>query len=210
MTIYSASNVMAVNLSDAHGGCGSPHARPVRNGAPDKLWKLDCVMCENHLRTDPLWSTTVSEIPETHDEHSDREDYEKRGANDIQTMMALALTRMTGGEIPESVTRMIDGSKLHIPSQVKVLCPPYGHANPPGMKFCGECGTSMREAAPAVEALTAREPAPASRPPDAASRPLADLHPQKLRKMCREKGLDDSGTRPEMLARLEAAERVAA
>ena len=116
-------------------------------------------------------------------------------------MMALALTRMTGGEVPDTVARMIDGSKLHIPSQVKVLCPPYGHANPPGMKFCGECAAPMREAAPAVEA-----PAP----PDAPSRDLADLHPQKLRKMCREKGLDDSGTRPEMLARLAEAERVAA
>ena len=68
-------------------------------------------------------------------------------------MMALALTRMTGGEVPDTVARMIDGSKLHIPSQVKVLCPPHGHANPPGMKFCGECAAPMRDAAPAVEAL---------------------------------------------------------
>ena len=198
MTVYSASTIMAVNLSGAHGGCGSLHTRPVRDGAPDKIWKLDCVMCENHLRTDPLWSTTVAEIPETYDEMIEREDYQKRGANDIQTMMALALTRMTGGEVPDTVARMIDGSKLHIPSQVKVLCPPHGHANPPGMKFCGECGGPMRDAVPAGS-LPPGEPAP----------DLASLHPQKLRKMCREKGLDDSGTRPEMLARLKAADKVA-
>ena len=96
MTVYSASNIMAVNLSDAHGGCGSPHARPVRNGAPDKLWKLDCVMCENHLRTDPLWSTTVSEIPETYDEKSTREDWEKRGAQDRDAIMPLLLAKLAG------------------------------------------------------------------------------------------------------------------
>ena len=202
MTVYSRSDVAAISISQAHGGCGQSHSRPVVQGAPAKLWALTCVQCEDHLREDPLWSGTVADIPETRDEESEREDYEKRGANDIQTMMALALTRMTGGEVPDTVARMIDGSKLHIPSQVKVLCPPYGHANPPGMKFCGECAAPMREAAPAVEA--------APSPPDAPGRDLADLHPQKLRKMCREKGLDDSGTRPEMLARLAADRKVAA
>ena len=202
MTVYSRSDVAAISISLEHGGCGVSHARPVVQGAPAKLWALTCVQCEDFLRTDPLWSSTVSEIPETHDEMSEREDYEKRGANDIQTMMALALTRLTGGEVPDTVAKMIDGSQLHIPSQVKVLCPPYGHANPPGMKFCGECAAPMHEAAPAVEAPREPEPVPAPG--------LAALHPQKLRKMCRNLGLDDSGTRPEMLARLEAASKVAA
>ncbi len=164
-----------------------------------KLWALTCVQCEAFLANDPLWAGTVADIPETHDELSEREDYEKRGANDIQTMMALALTRMTGGEVPDTVARMIDGSKLHLPAQVKVLCPAHGHANPPGMKFCGECAAPMRDAAPA-----------GSLPPAPPAPDLADLHPQKLRKMCREKGLDDSGTRPEMLARLAEAGKVAA
>ena len=199
MTVYSRSDVAAISISQAHGGCGVSHSRPVVQGAPAKLWALTCVQCEDHLRNDPLWSGTVADIPEPRDAESAREDYEKRGANDIQTMMALALTRMTGGEVPDTVARMIDGSKLHLPAQVKVLCPPHGHANPPGVKFCGECAAPMRDAAPAG----ALPPAPPT--PD-----LADLHPQKLRKMCREKGLDDSGTRPEMLARLEEAGKVAA
>ena len=206
MTMYARSDLSATTVSIAHGGCGQPHRRPAPDGNPAKLWTLTCVQCEDFLRADPLWSSTVSEIPETHDEMSEREDYEKRGANDIQTMMALALTRLTGGEVPDTVARMIDGSKLHIPSEVKVLCPPYGHANPPGMKFCGECTAPMREAAPATEALPAAKPEPGDVPPPG----LAALHPQKLRKMCREKGLDDSGTRPEMLARLTAASKVAA
>ncbi len=198
MTRYSRSDVAALTISQAHGGCGQTHSRPVVNGAPAKIFALTCVQCEAFLADDPLWSGTVAEIPETHDEQSEREDYERRGANDIQTMMALALTRMTGGEVPDTVARMIDGSKLHIPSQVKVLCPPYGHANPPGMKFCGECAAPMRDAAPAW-----------SIPPAGPAPDLADLHPQKLRKMCREHGLDDSGTRPEMIARL-ADRKVAA
>jgi SAP domain len=196
MTVYSRSDIAAISISQAHGGCGVSHSRPVVQGAPAKLWALTCVQCEDFLRNDPLWSSTVSEIPETHDELAEREDYEKRGANDIQTMMALALTRMTGGEVPETVMRMIDGSKLHIPSAVKVLCPPYGHANPPGMKFCGECAAPMHEAVPADETGEGQD--------------LADLHPQTLRKMCRARDLDDSGTRPEMVARLQEAGQVAA
>ena len=205
MTVYARSDLSATTISVAHGGCGLPHHRPAPDGNPVKLWALTCVQCEDFLRNDPLWSSTVSEIPETHDEMAEREDYEKRGANDIQTMMALALTKLTGGEVPDTITRMIDGSKAHIPSQVKVLCPPYGHANPPGMKFCGECGTPMHDAAPALPP----RPSPPTIPP-APAPDLADLHPQKLRKMCRERNLDDSGTRPEMIARLEAAEKVAA
>lgn len=209
MTMYARSDLSATNLSAAHGGCGQIHTRPAPGGEPVKLWALTCPTCENHLRADPLWSSTVADIPETRDEESEREDYEKRGANDIQTMMALALTRMTGGEVPDTVARMIDGSKLHLPAQVKVLCPPHGHANQPGAKFCAECAAPMRDATPAAS-LPAGEPEgreapPAPRAPDAPDRDLASLHPQKLRKMCREKGLDDSGTRPEMLARLQVA-----
>ena len=206
MTLYARSDVDLINVPVGAGGCGAAHQREVTHGARAKLFVLTCVGCESFARANlsDLWSSSVAEIPETHDEKSEREDYEKRGANDINTMMALALTRLTGGDVPDTVARMIDGSQLHIPSQVKVLCPAYGHANPPGMKFCGECAAPMHEAAPAAEAL------PAGEPEDGPAPGLANLHPQKLRKLCREKGLDDSGTRPEMLARLEAAERVAA
>ena len=212
MTLYARSDIDLINVPVGSGGCGAPHLREVTHGARAKLFVLNCPGCENFARSNlsDLWSGSVAEIPETHDEQSEREDYEKRGANDIQTMMALALTRMTGGEVPDTVARMIDGSKLHIPSQVKVLCPPYGHANPPGMKFCGECAAPMHAGVPAMEMHEGVSAVKVPPLPDAPNRDLADLHPQKLRKMCREKGLDDSGTRPEMLARLAAAEQVAA
>ena len=199
MTLYARSDLACENLAAAHGGAVRSIADRTRAERTGEALGADLCPCARTIcAVGSLWSTTVAEIPETHDEQSEREDYEKRGANDIQTMMALALTRMTGGEVPDTVARMIDGSKLHLPAQVKVLCPPHGHANPPGVKFCGECAAPMRDAAPA-----------GSLPPAPPAPDLADLHPQKLRKMCREKGLDDSGTRPEMIARLEVDRKVA-
>ena len=133
----------------AHGGCGEPHQPTRDQGAPAKIWALTCGQCEPSAREIRCGRTTVAEIPETHDEQAEREDYERRGANDIQTMMALGPDPHDRRRGSRTVARMIDGSKPHIPSQVKVLCPPYGHANPPGMKFCGECAAPMRDAAPA-------------------------------------------------------------
>ena len=39
---------------------------------------------------------------------------------------------------------------------------------------------------------------------------LGRLHPQTLRKMCRERGLPDKGNKEQLAGRLQAAERVAA
>lgn len=213
MTIYARSDLAFVSISQAHGGCGQPHRRPVERGAPAKLWALTCGGgCEDHLRGDPLWSTTISEIPETHDEKNVREDWEKRGAQDRDAIMPVLLAKLAGvdvSQLPESLTRAISGASLHIPG---VLECPKGHAQPSGQDFCGKCGAPMHERAATgvLPVAEVREPAAEVRIPDAPKRELADLHPQKLRKMCRERGLSDSGTRPEMIARLEAAKRVAA
>ena len=174
------------------------HSRPVRNGSPIYPWKFDCVPCEPELNTD-LWSATVAEIPETYDEKAEREDWDKRGAQDRDAIMPLLLAKLAGvdpAQLPESLTRAISGTNLHIPGVMEC---PKGHAQPSGQDFCGKCGTPMRDAVPA-----------GSLPPAGPAQDLASLHPQKLRKMCRENGLDDSGTRPEMLARLADAGKVAA
>jgi hypothetical protein len=82
----------------------------------------------------------VPEIPETPDEQRIREDYEKRGAKDRDFMQALALGKIAGVDIPDSLTRVLSGTPLHIPGSL--LCQ-VGHENPVGQKFCGECGGSM-------------------------------------------------------------------
>lgn len=212
MSLYARSDLSATNLSAAHGGCGQKHIRPAPGGNPVNIWKLDCVACEGHFRTDPLWSSTVSEIPETHDQVADREDWQKRGAQDRDAIMPVLLAKLAGvdpAQLPESLTRAISGTNLHIPGVMEC---PKGHAQPSGQAFCGKCGTPMHEAAPAVEAPPPlRAPIPAAAEPEDGPAPsLANLHPQKLRKMCRENGLNDTGTRPEMIARLEAAGKVAA
>jgi hypothetical protein len=49
MTLYARGDLMAVSVPETSGGCGTVHSRPVRDGAPDKLWALDCTACEHFL-----------------------------------------------------------------------------------------------------------------------------------------------------------------
>jgi hypothetical protein len=225
MTLYAASDRVAVSVSpDGEGGCGTTHRRPFTNGAPEKLWALDCPPCENHLRHDPGWSTTLSEIPETHDEKKSREDYEKRGAKDVNTMLALALARMTGGDIPDTVAGMISGAMPHLAGITtgKMVCPD-GHENPPGKKFCGDCGAAMHKGA----AAAALEPPP---PPAAANgapsgnghtpgdwepprdgqgrkKPMRDWRLEDLQALAHQMGADPGGSRTDLIGRLRAAKK---
>lgn len=85
MTVYARSDVSCVSISPAHGGCGNAHTRPAPGGKPVDLWQLTCSRgCEDVLRADPLWSSTISEVPETYDEQIVREDAEKRGKLDAE------------------------------------------------------------------------------------------------------------------------------
>jgi hypothetical protein len=85
MTVYARGDVACVSISPNHGGCGSTHSRPAPGGNPVELWALSCNRgCEDLLRKDPLWATTVSEVPETYDETLVREDNEKRGKLDAE------------------------------------------------------------------------------------------------------------------------------
>ena len=227
MTIYAASSIDYVAVSiDGHGGCGKGHSRPVVNGAPQNPWALSCPPCENHLRHDPLWSATLTEIPETHDEKAAREDYQKRGANDVNTLLAVTLARLTGGEIPETVANMITGAG-HGAITAKMVCPD-GHENPPGKKFCGDCGATMHQGVTAIEA-----PAPPPAPPVAANghangnghapggwepprnpkgqkKPMRDWKLEDLRTYAGMLGVDPGGdNRTELVDRLRAAKKAA-
>ena len=121
--------------------------------------------CENHLRHDPQWSSTISELPECHDEQLKREDFEKRGALDERKLMAMALAKLTGIEIPDTIAGMITGAAPHIAGLLEC---PAGHGQPPGSKFCNECGAPM--SAPVTKAALDAPQRPAE-PPAAAPSP---------------------------------------
>lgn len=101
MTIYARSDLCYVAVSADHGGCGEGHARPVVAGAPAKVWALNCPACEDHLRSDKLWSPQVTTIPETMDEENARKDVEKRGAVEQAQSVADALGQLAKlGDLP--------------------------------------------------------------------------------------------------------------
>jgi hypothetical protein len=209
MSLWARSDLAAVNVSVAHGGCGKTHHRPAPDGIPVQPWRLDCAGgCEDHLRHDSHWAVTPSEIPETHDEAKSREDFERRGAKDKDAVLTLALARLAGietSELPESLTRMISGAPLHVPVQGQVECP-QGHAQAPGKKFCGDCGSPMSGPAPKA-ALSAPERQPAQPAEPSAFRPkrLRDAPLSTLQGLAADRGLDASGTRADLIGRLADA-----
>jgi len=226
MTVYPPSSHHMVTVSaGGHGGCGQVHSRPVENGAPVKIWALDCPQCENHLRSDTSWATTLSEIPETYDEKLAREDFDKRGARDKDQVLALALAKLAGVELPESMLRPITGN---LPKAIALMECPAGHPGKPGAKFCAECGQPMQQpvnalpAAPALcpeghaSAASARFCATCGTSMETAQdedgtgdADLTRLHWKTLERLCKERGLDATGSKPELVARLQA-EAVAA
>ena len=201
MTIWARSDVVAVNISEAHGGCGTPggHRRPVEHGAPAKVWGIDCPQCSDHLRHDPHWSSTIEEVPETYDETKVRENFEKRGAKDKDAILTLALARLAGidsSQLPDSLTRMVTGVRAHVPGMLEC---PSGHEQPTGQKFCGECGAAMH-GTPQAAAITQKAEAPNGKP-----RRLRDARADELQALARQHDLSDTGTRGDLISRLSAA-----
>jgi hypothetical protein len=222
MVLYARSDVMGVSISAESGGCGRPggHSRPVIKGAPVKVFKLDCPPCEAYLRgdrkpkklvyqinkttgqtvrqervadADPMWSSTPDTIPLTPDEERTNTTRSERGAMQIQMLQALAAIRQTGIDVPPEALWLLE---REIPEGVlkgTILCA-NSHDNPAGVKFCGECGIAMNARA-AI--------APAEDEPAAVD--LGRLHPQTLRKRCRDAGLSDKGSKDALIGRLQAA-----
>lgn len=220
MTLYARSDVMSVSIPATSGGCNSQHTRPVVKGAPAKVWGLACAPCEAYLRGDgrqkklvyqidkntgqsvrqervpdgsDQWSSTPDTIPLTPDEERTNTTREARGQMQIQMIQALAAMRATGIQVPPEAMWLLE---REIPEGVlkgTVLCA-NSHDNPAGVKFCGECGISMN----ARGAISSGEP----------EEPAVDLdrlHPQTLRKMCRDRKLPDRGSKDDLIGRLQAA-----
>ena len=235
MTVYARNDLAYVFLSDAHEGCGNPHRRPVEHGAPVKQWALTCVQCEKFLSTDSCWATSLADLPETPDEIKGREDFTKRGATDRDNILAIAMAKLAGVELPQTIRQAISGVSPEVPAIAgKMICE-NGHDAEPGSKFCGECGRPMRrppvaacgnghEVAadskfcpecgssvnPAALDTPAIEPpaAPAARSATARVKPLKDWRVEDLRAEARNRGLADTGTRVEVLERIRQAQKV--
>lgn len=231
MTMYARSDLSSVALSAAHGGCGTTHIRPAPGGKPENPWALTCGNgCEDHLRHDPLWSSTLSEIPETHDERIGREDFDKRGARDKDNVLALALAKLAGVELPESLLRPITGN---LPRAVALMECPSGHPGKPGSKFCATCGEAMQQPVNALTAAPVLCPdghentaaakfcaecgtsmntqaqgahlTPGGEPEPAARKiRLRDMRLEDLQALALERGVDADGTRVELINRLRA------
>ncbi len=149
MTVYARSDVMGVSISAEHGGCGQSHSRPVRDGAPDKVWALTCNDgCEDVLRNDPHWAGHPDDVPETPDEKMRRESATAAGRIDQQNATANALQELAKlGDLPKALqqlTAVMTGGKLADGTEGSTTqeCP-NGHTVPLGPKFCPECGSSM-------------------------------------------------------------------
>ena len=204
MSVYARSDLAAVTVSEAHGGCGQTHSRPAPGGIASAVWHLDCAVCSDHLRHDPHWSVTAVDVPETYDETRARDDFDKRGAKDRDLLRDLALAKIAGLDIPETLRRQLSGIPAHIPGEL--ICP-SGHPSAPGQKFCGECGSVM-SAAVAKGALPAAQEAvepPGDDGGDRKPRRLRDARLDELQALARDKGLDDSGTRSDLISRLSDA-----
>ena len=214
MTMWARSDVCAINISAAHGGCATPggHRRPVEHGAPVKIWALDCPPCENHLRQDAgrtagaLWSVTDVEIPETHDEAKRRERNEKSGKLDRENQLAGAMIELAKlGQLPEAIAQALAAVAGTVPLALagNMECP-SGHVQPAGQKFCGECAAPMRAPA-ALPAPVAVAGEPALSGAGRKLTRLRDASKDDLMALARSRGLDESGTRPDLITRLSSA-----
>ncbi len=211
MTMWARSDVCAINISDAHGGCGTPggHRRPVEHGAPAKVWALDCLPCEDHLRHDGHWSSSSVEIPETHDEAKARERNEKLGKLDRENQLAAAMIELGKlGSLPEAIGAALAGMLGGGQAVAGLLECANGHGQPAGQKFCGQCAAPMH-APSAKAALPAAQKAaePPAQVPAGKMRRLRDARVDELQALARLHSVETApdAKRPELIAALSAA-----
>jgi len=206
-------------------GCDTEHVRPVHphTGQPVHPWGIECAAHQAFYTgasrpkvlkyiTDkktgtvisqqrvpdahPGFSTTPDTVPLTYDEMQSRDRKLELGENQLRALESLVALKAGGVDLTSRPDVMYFLQESGLPAEMlqgKTVCA-GGHDNPAGLKFCGECGVSMAVRA-AVEA-----PAPAPGP----AVDITRLHPQTLRKMCRERGLADKGSKDQLLQRLAA------
>src|SRR5208282_6025487 len=216
MSLYARNDLQLIAIPPGSGGCGTNHSRPVRHGAPDKLWKLDCPECESYLKgdrkmkilkttgslkegtlkqervadADPMWSSTPESVPLTPDERETRHLKIEKGQQQLEALQALIALKAGGVDVtsrPEVLYFLQQSGLTPEMLQGQVICP-NGHENAAGIKFCGECGINML----AQKEITATVD----------DIPLDMLGYQTLKKKCRDAGVSDKGKKDELIARL--------
>ena len=212
MKLYSRSDLMGVGVPVDAGGCGMFHSRPVVDGAPAKIFELDCPLCTVALEHDVQWSKHHDDLPKTPDEQAVLDEEAKRG------MIANKADLAAG--IAEGIATGMSGMST---------CRTCGKMNFGGAKFCGECGNQLgappsfggteshpeeqskggKTQAALKQRLEEDENADEADEGDEGDEgaSLQSTNLRTLRKRARQAGLDDSGTKEEVIARLEAEEK---
>jgi hypothetical protein len=157
MTVYAPADHHAVTVpaDEEHGGCGKPHVRDLdENGRPVAIWSVSCPACEQWLLThDDRWVRDVADIKPTYDEQRAADKWAVQGAKDQQMMLTAAVAQLAGfgpAQMPESLQRMLGGLKPHIPVAGAMVCSQCQAAQPPGQRYCGQCGAAMASPVPAA------------------------------------------------------------
>jgi hypothetical protein len=103
-------------------GCGQAHARPSGpDGEPVHPWGLACGACEAWLKeNDSRWVPALAEIKPTYDEAKAAELLAVRGSQDRADILAIALARLAGIEVPASMTRPLPAAA---PVTAMLACP---------------------------------------------------------------------------------------
>lgn len=223
MSLYARSDLMSVSIPPTSGGCGHTHSRPVDKGVAARNWRLDCQPCENYLRgankpkllkttpgdpklglpakqervadCDPHWGSTPESVPLTPDEQASNAVREQRGRQQIELIQALAALRASGINVPAEAAWLLDRELPASLIKGSIVCA-NGHDNVAGAKFCSECAISMNSQGE-IEAPEDEDPI--------AAIPLGSLHIATLRKRCRERGVDDKGSKEVLIGRLTGA-----
>lgn len=139
------------------------------------------------------FSTNPDTIPPTYDEQVIDKRFHETAQAQIDMINAAGIAKAGGLAIPKEMMYFL---RKGLPEETlrsleQTTACPNGHDVPADSAFCPRCGISMTALVPA----TAGE-APVD---------LGRLHPQTLRKMCRDKGLPDKGDKNVLIGRLKAA-----
>ncbi len=222
MTLYPRRDYQALGPVP---GCDREHLRPQgRNGEPVHPWGLDCPAHQAHFCGDgkpkilkyvtdrktgqvirqervpdahPGFSTTPDTIPLTPDEEETRGLKLEKGENQLRALESLLALKAGGIDLTSRPEVLFYLQESGLPAEAfralkgVVVCV-NGHDAGPGSRFCPECGVSM-DARGAI-ASPAAEPAV----------DLAGMHVQSLRKMARDRGLPDKGSKNDLIQRLAA------